>query len=330
MNRRKFLELSAAAGSALALAHGAPIPSGAQSRTRVVVVKAEDHRDGVTRALRLLGADGVSRRHVVVKPNFNSADPFPGSTHPDTLGALVEWLGGAGAGRVTVADRSGMGVTREVMEAKGVPAQGKKLGFPTVVLDELPARDWIAHPLRGSHWSRGVLFPRVLAEADAVVSTCALKTHRFGGHFTLSLKNSVGAVAKYGADGYNYMSELHGSGAQRKMIAEINTLYRPSLILLDGLEAFVDGGPEAGTKVRPGVMIAGTDRVAVDAVGVAILRLYGTTRAVSMGKIFAQEQIARAVELGVGIAGPEQIELVSDDVAGQVFLSRLGPILSAG
>lgn len=114
------------------------------------------------------------------------------------------------------------------------------------------------------------------------------------------------------------------------MIAELNTLYRPALVLLDGLEAFVGGGPEAGTKVRPGVMVAGTDRVAVDAVGVAILRLYGTTRAVSAGKIFAQEQIARAVELGVGIAGPERIQLVTDDAAGETFLSRLRPVIAAG
>ena len=329
MNRRKFLELSAA-GSALALWHGVATPARAQGWTRVVLVKTEEHRDGVARALRLLGTGGLSGRHVVVKPNFNSADPFPGSTHPDTLGSLVERLGAAGATRVTVADRSGMGVTRDVMEAKGVFAQGKKLGFAAVVLDELPERDWIAHPLPGGHWSRGVLFPRLLEEADAIVSTCALKTHRFGGHFTLSLKNSVGAVAKYGPDGHNYMSDLHWSGAQRKMIAEINTLYRPALVLLDGLEAFVDGGPEAGRKVRPGVMIAGTDRVAVDAVGVAILRLYGTTRAVSTGKIWSLEQIARAVELGVGVAGPAEIELVTDDAAGEAFLSRLHPIVLAG
>ena len=125
MNRRKFLELSAGAGSALALGHGAPAPARAQSRTRVVVVKAEDHRDGVTRALRLLAADGLSRRHVVVKPNFNSADPFPGSTHPDTLGALVEWLGAAGASRVTVADRSGMGVTREARRPRASRPRGR-------------------------------------------------------------------------------------------------------------------------------------------------------------------------------------------------------------
>jgi hypothetical protein len=172
--------------------------------------------------------------------------------------------------------------------------------------------------------------PDLLEEAGAVVSTCCLKTHRFGGQFTLSLKNSVGAVAKYGPDGYNYMGELHGSAAQRKMIAELNLLYRPAVVVLDGLEAFVSGGPEAGTRATPGLMIAGTDRVAVDAVGVAVLRLHGTTRAVSAGRIFEQEQIARAVELGLGVSRPEEITLLTDDAEGRAALARLDPVLRQG
>jgi uncharacterized protein (DUF362 family) len=328
MHRRQLLQAGAVAGAAL-LADRCLPAAAADSRARVVVVKAEDRRDGVRRALALLGAGGLARRHAIVKPNFNSADPFPGSTHPETLDALVEWLGEAGASRVTVADRSGMGNTRQVMEAKGVFAQGTRRGFVPVVLDELPARDWVPHTLPGSHWQRGLLFPRLLEEAEAIVSTCCLKTHRFGGHITLSLKNSVGAVAKFGPDGYNYMSELHGSAAQRQMIAEINLLYRPAVVLLDGMEAFVDGGPEAGRKVAPGVLVAGTDRVAVDAVGVAVLRLYGTTPAASRGRIFEQEQIARAVVLGVGVARPELIDLVTDDAAGQALVARLRPILLA-
>ncbi len=327
--RRDLLRWGLAAGGLLAAGRWAPA-AGDEARARVVLVKAEERRDGVPRALRLLGADGLARKPVVVKPNFNSADPFPGSTHPETLVALVEWLGGAGARRVTVADRSGMGQTRAVMEAKEVFAQGRKLGFAALVLDELPARDWVAHPLPGSHWRRGVLFPRLLEEAEAVVSTCCLKTHRFGGQITLSLKNSVGAVAKYGPDGYDYMRELHGSAAQRKMIAELNLLYRPAAILLDGLEAFVDGGPEAGTKVAPGVIIAGTDRVAVDAVGVAVLRLFRTTPAVSAGRIFQQEQLARAAEVGIGVGRPGLIDLVTDDPAGEAFLARLRPVLLRG
>jgi uncharacterized protein (DUF362 family) len=126
-----------------------------------------------------------------------------------------------------------------------------------------------------------------------------LKTHRFGGHFTLSLKNSVGLAAKsVPGNGYNYMTELHNAASQRAMIAEINAAYAPALIVLDGVEAFTSGGPDAGTRVDAKVVLAGVDRIAVDAVGVAILRQLGTTANVRRGPIFRQEQIARAIELG--------------------------------
>jgi len=324
MNRRDVLKGTLASTS---VAGRGPASFAAEPRARVVLVTAEERGDGVGRALRLWGNAALGGKHVVVKPNFNSADPFPGSTHPETLEMLLEWLGASGASRVTVADRSGMGNTREVMTAKGIFSQGTRLGYETRVLDELPAQDWVAHPLPEGHWRRGVLFPRLLTEAEVVVSTCCLKTHRFGGHFTLSLKNSVGAVAKYGPGGYNYMSELHGSPAQRKMIAEINLLYRPALVLLDGMEAFVGGGPESGERATPQVIIVGSDRVAVDAVGVAVLRLHGARGAVAAGRIFGQEQIARAVEIGLGVRRPDSIDLVTDDQAGREFLERLRPIL---
>lgn len=160
------------------------------------------------------------------------------------------------------------------------------------------------------NWKRGYLFPRVFKES-AVVQTCCLKTHRFGGHFTLSLKNSVGMVAKFDPlDGYNYMAELHSSKNMRKMIAEINVSYQPEFVVLDAIKGFSTGGPETGSIIEPKLMIASRDRVAVDAVGVAILRIYGTTREVSKGSVFEQEQIARAVELNLGAKSPEDIELI--------------------
>jgi uncharacterized protein (DUF362 family) len=65
--------------------------------------------------------------------------------------------------------------------------------------------------------------------------------------------------------------------------------------------------------VQPNVVLASTDRVAIDAVGVAILRYFGTTKAVSKGPVFGQDQIARAIELGLGVGSPEEIELVTGD-----------------
>jgi uncharacterized protein (DUF362 family) len=158
-----------------------------------------------------------------------------------------------------------------------------------------------------------------------------LKTHRYGGHFTLSLKNSVGVVAKQvPGEGYDYMSELHGSRHQRQMIAEINAGYQQDLIVLDGVEAFVDGGPAHGRRVDAEVMLAGNDPVAIDAVGVAILRHFGTTPAVGRGPIFQQEQIARAAELGLGVTGPEQIELVTGDPESAAYAVEIEGILARG
>jgi uncharacterized protein (DUF362 family) len=128
------------------------------------------------------------------------------------------------------------------------------------------------------------------------------------------LKNSVGLAAKYvPGQPYNYMSELHSSPHQRRMIAEINAAYRPDLVVLDGVQAFVSGGPDQGKVVQANVVLAGTDRVAVDAVGVALLRHFGTTPEVSHGSIFEQEQIARAAEMKIGIGDPKRIELVTSD-----------------
>ena len=297
---------------------------------RVALIRTTDRTQGVRRALDLLGLNPVAGKTVFLKPNFNSADPAPGSTHIDTLRALVERLWEDGARSITLGDRSGMGDTRAVMQARGVFDLASELGFETIVFDELPAEGWIPADAPGSHWRRGFSLARPAVEAQAIVQTCNLKTHRYGGHFTLSLKNSVGLAAKVvpGA-GYNYMTELHNSADQRRMIAEINAAYAPALIVLDGVEAFTSGGPDVGNKVEAGVVLAGVDRIAVDAVGVAILRLLGTTAEVERGRVFEQEQIARAVELGLGVAQPEAITILADEAEGRAYADQLRMILEA-
>jgi uncharacterized protein (DUF362 family) len=306
-----------------------PTPTPESLVGRVALIRTDDRASGVRRALDLLGANPVEGRSVFVKPNFNSADAPPGSTHRDTLRALVERLWELGATGITVGDRSGMGDTRTVLQAKGIFDMGSELGFETIVFDDLRSEDWAAVDIDGSHWSRGFRLPKPALESGAIIQTCNLKTHRFGGHFTLSLKNSVGLAAKsVPGEGYNYMTELHNSAHQRSMIAEINAAYAPALIVLDGVEAFTSGGPEAGTKVQAGVMLAAADRVALDAVGVAILRHLGTTANVSRGRVFEQDQIARAVELGLGAPSPEAITLLTDDAEGRAYAEKLWGILN--
>jgi uncharacterized protein (DUF362 family) len=294
--------------------------------TKVALVSTKGRGKGVRQAMDLLRLKCFRGKSVVLKPNFNTADPAPGSTHNDTLESLVLSLQQMGARQVTLAERSGPGdSTRRTMEKKGTFRLAEKLGFDIVNLEEVGPEGWVKFEPEESHWSHGFHFPRIYLEAESIVQTCCLKTHAYGGHFTLSLKNSVGLVP---LKGYPYMEELHSSRYQRQMIAEINTAYSPDLVVMDGVEAFVDGGPDRGTKVEANVMLAGTDRVAIDAVGVAILRLLGTTPEVSRGSIFEQDQIARAAELGLGVSSAKQIQLVTGDAESESFAARVTDILA--
>jgi uncharacterized protein (DUF362 family) len=109
----------------------------------VFVLKTADRSEGVKTLFKQFGQDEFGGAKVVLKANYNSADPFPASTHPDTLRAVVEFLKGAGAESVTLAERSGMGVTRRVLEEMGVFELGEKLGFDVVVNDELGKAEWV-------------------------------------------------------------------------------------------------------------------------------------------------------------------------------------------
>jgi len=331
MDRRGFLKNAAGLGGSLLAGPLFDLPgcrAGAASSARVAFVKTTDRTLGVARAIDLLELKGFGGKDLFVKPNCNSADPPPGSTHSDTLVSLVRKLQQMKAGPLTIGDRSGMGDTRQVFESKGFFKLGSELGAKVVVLDELPSEGWDLIHHEDFHWQRGFALPQVARKSSGVVTTCCLKTHRFGGHFTLSLKNSVGLAAKHvPVDPYNYMRELHGSPHQRRMIAEINSAYAPDLVVLDGVQGFSTGGPEAGTLVNTNVVLAGTDRVAIDAVGVALLRSVGTTPEVSNGKIFELEQIARAVELNLGVKNASQIELLTGDAASADYAGRIREIL---
>jgi uncharacterized protein (DUF362 family) len=296
--------------------------------TKVALVSTENRGEGVRKVIDLLGLKSFRSKRVVLKPNFNTADPTPGSTHNETLRSLLLALQQMGAKGITLAERSGPGdSTRSVMEKKGIFKLAKELGFNILNLEEAGPEGWSKIKPTQSHWSDGFHFPRIYLEAESIVQTCCLKTHGYGGHFTLSLKNSVGLVP---LKGYPYMGELHSSRYQRRMIAEINTAYSPDLVVLDGVEAFVDGGPDRGTKVEADVMLAGTDRIAIDATGVAILRLLGTTPEVSQGAIFEQEQIARAVELGLGVSSASEIRLVTGDTRSDAMAVQIRDILARG
>ena len=333
MNRRKFMKT--VAGGAFALMTGEGLtgeagarvaaPSPGQGKTKVALIKTADRAVGIKRAILLLGVNPLRGKRVLLKPNFNTSDPFPASTHNDTLLHLIAELKEMGAKTITVGERSGPPATADVLKEKGIYELCRRLDVGLINFEDLPPAEWVWVSPPQNHWRDGFLVVKPVHDAECVVTTCCLKTHRYGGVFTMSLKLSVGIVSK------SNMRELHTSFlSQRKMIAEVNQAYAPALILLDGIEAFVDKGPMEGPKKRGDVILAGTDRIAIDAVGLAVLKELGSNKEIMGRPIFAQEQIARAVELGLGVRNPGEIEIVTDDQAGRRYVETLQQILSKG
>jgi uncharacterized protein (DUF362 family) len=327
LSRREFLKYSGVTGGALLLGlHGGLTM--ASPKSHVALLSTEDRKSAVALSVKALNINPVKNKDVLIKPNFNTADLFPGSTHNDTLVALVEEAWKMGAKSVRLGERS-YPPTREVMEQKGVIPLMKNLDVKVIDFDELDNKDWVEVKPRDSHWENGFRIARPILEAECLISTCCLKTHRYGGVFTMSLKLHVGVVPTR-RHGYEYMRELHGSPHQRKMIAEINLPFKPDLIVLDGIEAFVDGGPMNGKRAKGNVFLASTDRVATDAVGVAILKLLGSNDQIMTPKIFEQEQIARAVEIDLGASSPSEIDVLPADDQSREYRNRVVEILNKG
>ena len=300
----------------------------AMAKSRVSLVRTENRKSGVSGSIKALNINPVKHKDVLIKPNFNTADLVPGSTHNDTLVSLVEEMWSMGARSVSLGERS-YPPTKEVMDEKGIIPLIEKLDVRVINFDDLKEKDWVHVNPKDTHWQDGFRVARPILESECLVSTCCLKTHQYGGVFTLSLKLHVGVVPTI-RNGYGYMRELHGSPHQRKLIAEINAPFKPALIVLDGIDAFVDGGPMIGKRAKANVFLASTDRVAIDAVGVAILKSLGSNDQIMKPKIYEQEQIARAAQMGLGASSPAEINLFQADDQSREFRDRVAEALNGG
>ena len=292
---------------------------------KVTLTATDNRTEGVVESLKTFGIDAIKNKGVLIKPNFNTADPTPGSTHNDTLRAIIDQLWAMGAKSIALGERS-FPLTRDVLVQKEVLPLLQEKDVRLIDFDKLDKKDWIEYKPKNSHWENGFSIAKPILDAECLVSTCCLKTHQFGGVFTMSLKLHVGVVPTI-RHGYRYMDELHRSPYQQEMIAEINEPFSPNIVLLDGIEAFVDGGPATGKRAKGNVFLASNDRVALDAVGVAILKHLGSNDDIMQKNIFEQRQIARAVELGIGAQSPAEIELVPTNEKSVKYQKEVNEIL---
>lgn len=316
MGRRRFVGC-ALAGTASA-AWGAPAPAGrpaagspgpqAPARVSTVAsVRPEDFPSlsaAVAEAVRLAGGMGFVRPgdSVLLKPAVNSARPYPATADPEVVHALARLVLEAG-GRPWIGDRTMfLRSTAVALERTGMLAVARSLGIPCLALDDAETVV-LRHP-EASHWPGGaVRVYRPAAEADHVVGICTPRTHRLAG-FTMAMKNLVGVVAG------SARPAMHLGAGFPERLAEISLAVRTALVVLDGRQGFADGGPDQGALCRPGFIAAGADPLAVDAVGLAHLRLVGVNEVLAHGSIWSLPVMRRAAEAGVGAGSADRIRLV--------------------
>jgi uncharacterized protein (DUF362 family) len=102
------------------------------------------------------------------------------------------------------------------------------------------------------------------------------------------------------------------------VIADLNLAYTPDLHIVDGTRVMVEGGPWDGKAVDANLIIATGDRIAADVVGLGVLKHYSQLPQIKEVDVWEQRQVKRAVELGLGVKGEEEIELLEKDLAPEI------------
>ena len=280
----------------------------AGDKSTVALVHSDNRSTALEEALKLLGGldpilEGLEGT-VLIKPNCNTDDPFPASSHPEMIRQVAERLidHGVQPSNIVIGEMSGKGrglPTRCTMENMGLAKIAKDLALR---LNPFEEEEWITvKPPKAHHWPEGIRIPRQLYEASRVINVPAMKTH-MSADFTLGLKAAVGLIDAQGRDW------LHNGEAFSQKIAELNLVYSADLTVLDGIKCFTTRGPSEGKLAEPGIVIVGGDRVAVDAVGVALLKQLGAVN-IAERKVAEHVQLTWAAELGLGNLNPDKIEV---------------------
>lgn len=257
------------------------------------VEKGEDVREMIERSVDLLG--GFEKiiqagQTIMLKPNYNRSNPPPASTSLDFLEAVILSLKERGA-KVIVGECSGPPFsTRNVLEERGTKNLLERLGAELIIFNE---DEWLEVNNLGGDYLDRIIMPKRAYGVDKMVYLSNMKTHRKA-RFSLSLKLAVG---------FSHPSErrmLH-DGALEEKVAEINLVWQPDIIIMDGRKAFITGGPDDGEVVKPGVIMASGDMVAIDSEALGILKGYRADNRLDMiPHEFPQIKVALARGLGKG------------------------------
>jgi uncharacterized protein (DUF362 family) len=245
---------------------------------------------------------------ILLKPNYNTADPYPGSSDPEFIKAVIAMLYKAGAGKVILGERTAFLHSRKVLEQAGIVKVAEEAGAEVRVFGKdgwraiFDRKGWRRTKVPGGQYLRRVSLAKEALEIEKMVYVPLIKTHH-AAEFTGAIKLSMGFVKPF----FDQIT-FHTRHLQEKL-AELSLVVKPDLIIMDARKVFITGGPAKGELRQPNLVLASGNQVAIDVEGVKILQSYPGN--CLMGKnVWDLMQIKHAVELGLGPHTEEEYELI--------------------
>lgn len=301
ITRRKFLK-AAASGIALSLS-GRPSFLEAREDYDLVTISGEP-ASATQKALEAMG--GISRfvkkgQRVVLKPNMSFANPpeWGSTTHPLVVATVAQSCIEAGARQVVVLDHT-LRRAELCLERTGIREACKQIkGVHVLAIQERKFFREIKIP-QGKVLERVEVIKEVL-DNSVLINIPVAKSHSATG-VSMGMKGLMGLIWD--------RESFHSKYNINQAIADLGTIIKPQLTILDATRALASGGPGGpGDVKKPNLIIAGIDPVAVDSYGVTVVPWYGQNF-----KGRQVEHLLVAHQRGLGKIDIDQLKILKEKV----------------
>ena len=268
LTRREFLKRAAVLGVAaagLSELAGLGDPAEAAAGPTIAVASKREPAALVRAAVDALGGMGkfVKKGDIVlIKPNIAWArrPEVAATTNPEVVAEIARLCKQAGAREVKIMDHSIDRPDALVLKITGMDEAAKRSGVSVSLASSLARYEKMS--LRRGKTLRTVDVMRDLRRADVVINAPIAKVHNSTA-LTLGLKNMMGTVWDRGA--------FHSSESLDQAIADYAAEVKPHLVILDAVRILLTNGPGGpGRTADKGIVVAGTDPLAVDAYGATL------------------------------------------------------------
>ncbi len=230
---------------------------------RVAVVRGPRSHETVARAVRMAGGiEHLADRPVKIKVNFIATETWEtgATTDPLVVDALIKLIRPINEEIAVIESDANITNADKAARVTGMLDICKSNGVPFINLKR--ERDQVELRPESPLALRSIKIPRIVVDSH-IVNVPKLKTHKTT-TVTLGMKNLFGLIPS------KWKFRYHRKGIS-KVIVDINSVLKPSLIVIDGFVAMEGSGPVGGNPLKMDLVVAGRDVVETDWVGARLM-----------------------------------------------------------